>query len=90
MGNKISWQVNGKYRFTSTVFFQNVKNKISGVEDMIEEMDTSIKNVKSKNVTDTKHLGNLAHYEKVKPEKNRTRRGRSIPSSESQKIFSSR
>lgn len=66
------------------------KKKVSGVEDMIEEMDISIKNVQSKNVTSTKHLGNPAHYEKAKPKDNRNKRGKSITSSEAQKMFLSK
>lgn len=67
-----------------------MEKKVSGVEDMIEEMDISIKNVQSKNVTSTKHLGNPAHYEKAKPKDNRNKRGKSITSSEAQKMFLSK
>jgi hypothetical protein len=39
---------------------------ISGIEDKIEETDTSVKeNVKSKKIPDRKHLKNLEYNEKI-------------------------
>lgn len=48
--------------------------RISGTEDRIEEMDGSVKeNVNSK------HPGNLGHYEKTKSKNNRNRGRRRNP-----------
>jgi chromosome segregation ATPase len=45
---------------------QEMKKRISGVEDTIEETDISVKeNVKSKKNHDTKHSGNLGYQEKT-------------------------
>ena len=41
-----------------------MEERISGIEDIIEEMDTSVKeNVKSKKFL-TKHPGNLGHHKR--------------------------
>jgi len=53
-----------------------MEERISAKGDMIEEIDTSVKeNVKSKKVPETKYPRNLWHYEKAKPTNN-TRRKR--------------
>jgi hypothetical protein len=45
---------------------QEAEERILGLEDTIEDIDTSLKeNVKSKNVPDTKHPGNLVYHEKT-------------------------
>jgi hypothetical protein len=41
-----------------------MEEKISHVEDTIEDIDTSVKE-NEKKITDTKHPGNLGHYEKT-------------------------
>lgn len=47
---------------------------ISGIEDMIEEMDRLVKeNNKPEKTHNTKHPGNLAHYENNKYKNNRIR-----------------
>lgn len=44
---------------------QNLEKWFSGIEHTIEEIDTLVKEkVRSKKVSDTKHAGNLGHYEK--------------------------
>jgi hypothetical protein len=45
---------------------QEMEERISGVEDTIEETETSVKeNIKSKKIPYTKHPGNLKYYEKT-------------------------
>ena len=55
-----------------------MEERISGVEDTIEEIDTSVisvkENTKCKKLL-TKYPRNLGHYEKNKPKNNRNRRG---------------
>ena len=54
---------------------QDTKERIWGVEDKIEEIDTMVKqNVKSIKFL-RKHPGNLGHNEKTKPKNNRNRKG---------------
>jgi len=58
-----------------------MEQRISGIEDTIEDMDTWSKkmliNVKKKNKKykkpGTKHSGNLGHYHKTKSKNNRNR-----------------
>jgi uncharacterized coiled-coil protein SlyX len=46
---------------------KEVEERISTEEDTIEEIDTLVReNAKSK-VSNTKYLGKLGHYEKIKP-----------------------
>lgn len=40
-----------------------MEEKISHVEDTIEDIDTSVKE-NEKKITDTKHPGNLGHHER--------------------------
>ena len=48
---------------------QEMEERISGVEDTIEDIDTSVKEDVKANVSGTKYLGNLGHYEKIKSKK---------------------
>ena len=53
---------------------RGMEERISGIKDMVEDTDISIKeNVKSKNNPGTKHPENLGHYEKTKSKNNRKR-----------------
>ena len=62
-----------------------MKEEISGVEGMVEEMNIPVKeNIKSKRIPDIKHSGNLGHYEKTKPKNNMNRR---IPGQRPRKYF---
>ena len=55
---------------------QEMEEKISGVEDTIQEVDSLVKeNIKSNKFL-TKHPGNLEDQEKTKPKNNRDRRRR--------------
>jgi hypothetical protein len=48
--------------------------RISGAEDSIENMGTTIKeNAKCKNILTQKHPGNPGHNEKTKPTDNRSK-----------------
>jgi hypothetical protein len=54
--------------------------RISGAEDTIENIDTTVKeNKKIKKFPNPKHLGNPGHNEKVKSKDDRYRRGRRFP-----------
>ena len=47
-----------------TNIIQDLEERISGIENTIEEIDSSVKgNVNPKNNPDMKHPGNLGHYE---------------------------
>jgi hypothetical protein len=51
-----------------------MEERISGAEDSIENMDTTIKeNTKSKKGPNSKHPENPGHNEKTKPMDNRSR-----------------
>jgi hypothetical protein len=52
---------------------QEMQERISGIEHMIEEMHIR-KMLNFKNSPDTKHPGYLGHYEKTKPTDNMDRR----------------
>lgn len=57
---------------------------------MIEEMNLLVReNVKSKNLS-TKHLGNLRHYEVIKPKNNKNKGKKRIPAQRPKKIFSTK
>ena len=59
---------------------QEMEERISGAEDSIENIDTSIKeNAKCKKNPNSKHPGNPGHNEKTKPKNNRYRRERRFP-----------
>jgi hypothetical protein len=48
--------------------------RISGAEDSIENISTTIKeNTKCKKCPNSKHPGNPGHYEKTKPTDNKSR-----------------
>jgi chromosome segregation ATPase len=53
---------------------QEIEERISGVEDSIENIDTTIKKCKMQKEPNPKHPGNLAHNEKTKPKDNMYRR----------------
>jgi hypothetical protein len=66
-----------------------MKERISGVKEIIEEINTSVKeNAKSKKVLDTKHPRNLGHYEKISLRRRgiNRKRGR-VPASRIRKYF---
>ena len=45
---------------------QEIEERISGIENMIEEIDMSVKEkFKSKKIPDIKHPGNLAYHKKT-------------------------
>jgi hypothetical protein len=53
---------------------QEIEERISGAEDTIEHIDTTIKeNAKCKKIPTQKHTGNSGHNEKTKPKVNRYR-----------------
>lgn len=55
--------------------YKRWKRESQPIGDMIEEIDTSVKeNVKYKKVPDTKYPRNLRHYEKAKPTNNTRRK----------------
>lgn len=67
---------------------QEMEERISGTEDMTEEMDASYnKNIKTKKVPDTKHPKNLRQYERTKPTNSRTRGRRIILAQRPRKYF---
>jgi chromosome segregation ATPase len=54
---------------------QKIEERISGAEDTIEDIDTTMKeNAKSKQAPNPKHPGNPGHSEKTKPKDNRYKR----------------
>jgi predicted transcriptional regulator len=54
---------------------QEIKERISGTEDTIENIDTTVKeNAECKKIQGTKYPGNPGHIEKIKPKDNRYRR----------------
>jgi hypothetical protein len=60
---------------------QEIEERISGAEDNIENIDTTIKeNQKSKKGPKPKRPGNPGHNEKTKPKDNRYRREKRFPS----------
>ena len=53
---------------------QEMEERISGAEDCIENIGTTIKeNAKCKKILNSKHPGNPGHNEKTKPMDNRSR-----------------
>jgi len=72
-----------------TNIIRQMEKRLSGIEDMIEEMEILVKeNVESKNTPDTKYPGSLGHCEKIKLKNNRTRGGkRIIPTQWPRKYF---
>jgi chromosome segregation ATPase len=53
---------------------QEIKERISGAEDCVENIGTTIKeNAKCKKILNSKHPGNPGHNEKTKPMDNRSR-----------------
>jgi hypothetical protein len=59
---------------------QEIEERISGAEDSIENMVTTIKeNAKCKKDPNPKHLGNPGHNEKTKPKDNRYRQEGRFP-----------
>jgi hypothetical protein len=55
---------------------EEIKERISDIEDTTEEMNIFIKENKKSKEFMTKHQENLGHYEKTKPKNNRNRRRR--------------
>jgi hypothetical protein len=56
---------------STTNRIQKIEERISGVEDTVEEIDTTVKgNSKPKNTPDPKHLGSSGHNEKTKSKNN--------------------
>ena len=54
---------------------QEIEERISGAEDTIENIDTTVKeNTNAKKTSNPKHPGNPGHNEKTKPKDNRYRR----------------
>jgi hypothetical protein len=54
---------------------QEIEERILGAEDIIENIDTRVKEkAKSKKAPNPKHSGNPGHNEKTKPKDNRYRR----------------
>jgi hypothetical protein len=54
---------------------QEIEERISGAEDSIENIDTTVKEkCKMREAPNPKHLGNPGHNEKTKPMDNRHRR----------------
>jgi predicted nucleic acid-binding Zn-ribbon protein len=52
---------------------QEIEERISGTEDTIENMDTTIKKCEMQTYPNTKHPGNPGHNEKTKPKDKRYR-----------------
>ena len=52
---------------------QEMEERISGAEDSIENINTSIKENKMQKDPNSKHPGNPGHNEKTKPMDNRSR-----------------
>jgi hypothetical protein len=50
-----------------------MEERITGAEDLIENMETTIKKCKIQKDTSSKHPGNPGHNEKTKPKDNRYR-----------------
>ena len=54
---------------------QETEERISGIEDAIEDMSTTVKENKTvRKVSNPKHPGNSGHNEKTKPKNNRNKR----------------
>ena len=59
---------------------QEIEERISGAEDTIENIDTTVKeNAKMQKAPNPKHPGNPGHNEKTKPKDNRYRRELRFP-----------
>ena len=59
---------------------QEIEERISGVEDTGEEIDTIVKeNLRQKKTLNPKHPGNLGHNEKTKSKNNRNRGEQRFP-----------
>lgn len=58
---------------------QLIEERISGIEDTIEDIDPSVKENTKWKSSYPKHPGNLGHNEKMKPKNNRNRRGWRLP-----------
>ena len=52
---------------------QEIEERISGVEDTVEEMDTTVKKIQNIKTPNPKHSGNPGHNEKTKSKNNWTR-----------------
>ena len=67
---------------------QEIKERISGAEDTIEEIDSSIKKTHQiQQILNSKHPGNLEHHEKIKTKNNRGRRKRRTPAQRPRKYI---
>jgi hypothetical protein len=67
---------------------QKMKESVSGVEDMTEEIDTLVKeSVKSKRFLVPNIQRIPEHYENTKPKNNRNRRRRKFPAPRARKYF---
>jgi hypothetical protein len=64
-------KISGDIDASITKRIQEKKERISGAEDTIENIDTTVKRQKNHN---PKHSGNPGHNEKMKPKDNRDRR----------------
>jgi hypothetical protein len=53
---------------------QEVEERISGAEDTIETIDTTVKEMQNEKNPNPKHAGNAGHNEKIKLKDNRYRR----------------
>ena len=53
---------------------QHMEERISGIEDTLGEIDSSIKENVNTPITNIKYPGNTGHWEKSKPKNNRYRR----------------
>ena len=54
---------------------QEIEERISGVEDTVEEMDTTVKKIQNIKTPNPKHPGNLGNNEKTKSKNNQNRGG---------------
>jgi hypothetical protein len=59
--------------------YKKINERISGTEDTIENIDTTIKKKVQKHTTNSKHLVNTEHNEKIKPKDNRYNREQTSP-----------
>lgn len=65
-----------------------MEERFSGPEDMIEEMDISVReNVKFEKLMTEKNPRNLEYCEKTTPKNNRTRRRKRTPAQRTRKYF---
>lgn len=81
-----TWTGTTEVRFTNII--QAMKEGTLGIEDTMEEVNTSVKKYveSQKNNLTQKHPGNLGCYDEIKPENNSNKDGRRNPAQRSKNV----